>query len=245
LVVFRATDYLWANAWKKYNGIDISDDMVFTAKKLLFEVSKTEKDSLMDKDVRFDKYLPSKPKQQDHDLVIACTVLSELPNDNARSMIIRALWDNAKDYIVIVENGGPEGYRIVTNARQMLIDLAGKRDASSHIVAPCTHEGICPLLKSRSLCELPVMAQVTKEMALYSTIKANLVSLKMSFVVFRKQPREKKEVQPARVLNRTYGNQKVVMDVCAESGEIEQRIFTKKADPDFKRHKRTRIGDLV
>ena len=72
------------------------------------------------------------------DLAIASYVVGEL-GDAERSKLAALLWTRTADTLVVVEPGTPAGYaRIIALREQLIADGA-------HVVAPCPHDGACPL----------------------------------------------------------------------------------------------------
>jgi ribosomal protein RSM22 (predicted rRNA methylase) len=74
------------------------------------------------------------------DLVVASYVIGEL-GDAEREKLAPLLWAKTADTLVIVEPGTPAGYaRIIALRSKLIADGA-------HVVAPCPHDGACPLTK--------------------------------------------------------------------------------------------------
>ncbi|GGJ00311.1 rRNA methyltransferase [Alicyclobacillus cellulosilyticus] len=73
-----------------------------------------------------------------HQLVLASYVLGELA-DAAQAVLMATLWEMAEDVLVIIEPGTPAGFARVRKAREWL------RGLGAHILAPCPHDGACPL----------------------------------------------------------------------------------------------------
>jgi ribosomal protein RSM22 (predicted rRNA methylase) len=65
-------------------------------------------------------------------------VLGELV-EQARGPLVDRLWERCAGVLLIVEPGTPRGWAIVRAARERL------RAAGAAIVAPCPHQGACPL----------------------------------------------------------------------------------------------------
>ncbi|KDD74790.1 mitochondrial small ribosomal subunit Rsm22, partial [Helicosporidium sp. ATCC 50920] len=96
------------------------------------------------------------------DLVVAAYVLGELPDDAARARLVRDLWRRTQDVLVLVEPGTPAGFRAVAAARAQILGLEGAGGArrregrgsygEAHVLAPCPHDGECPLLGRKSWC---------------------------------------------------------------------------------------------
>jgi ribosomal protein RSM22 (predicted rRNA methylase) len=72
------------------------------------------------------------------DLVIAAYSLGELAAERQQAAV-RWLWNLGGGAAVIVEPGTPRGFATVRAARDLL------RDAGGTIVAPCPHQGACPM----------------------------------------------------------------------------------------------------
>jgi ribosomal protein RSM22 (predicted rRNA methylase) len=74
------------------------------------------------------------------DLVIASYVVGEF-GDAERSKLAAQLWTKTRDTLVLIEPGTPAGYaRIIALRAKLIADGA-------HVVAPCPHDGACPLAK--------------------------------------------------------------------------------------------------
>jgi ribosomal protein RSM22 (predicted rRNA methylase) len=72
------------------------------------------------------------------DLVVAAYALAELPAA-ARARVVDAAWRAATRVLVLVEPGTPDGFAHIHDARAALIA------AGAHVLAPCPHEGPCPM----------------------------------------------------------------------------------------------------
>ncbi|KAL6005635.1 hypothetical protein ACLOJK_006205 [Asimina triloba] len=119
--------------------------------------------------------------EREHDLVIASYVLGEIPSLRDRITVVRQLWDLTRDVLhaecgqVLVEPGTPHGFNIICQMRSHILwmakrkcrktdgtlseaasDTSGTADGPSRsgafVVAPCPHDGACPLEKSEKYC---------------------------------------------------------------------------------------------
>ncbi|MEU1629048.1 small ribosomal subunit Rsm22 family protein [Streptomyces sp. NPDC020096] len=73
----------------------------------------------------------------DSDLITISYVLGELTDADRESVVAAAA--RGAQAVLVIEPGTPEGYRRILHARQQLID------AGLSVVAPCPHDGNCPV----------------------------------------------------------------------------------------------------
>jgi len=98
-----------------------------------------------------------------HDLVIASYVLNELRDDVERHQVLNKLINSTKKYIVLVESGTPHGFNIIEQARSYILKVSKKYGTPFHVVAPCPHDGVCPLKGKKSWCHFSQHAKRTEE----------------------------------------------------------------------------------
>jgi ribosomal protein RSM22 (predicted rRNA methylase) len=72
------------------------------------------------------------------DLVIASYLIGEVGEVERRALAER-LWAKTRETLLVVEPGTPAGYGRIIELRAQLIA------AGAHVVAPCPHDGRCPL----------------------------------------------------------------------------------------------------
>lgn len=151
--------------------------------------------------------------EREHDLVIASYVLGEIPSLKDRITIVRQLWDLTRDVLVLVEPGTPQGYNIISQMRSHILwmenrkcrkskaanntaskDLVVARKSGAFIVAPCPHDGLCPLAKTSKYCHFVQRLERTSSQRAYKRSKGEpplrgFEDEKFSFVVFRRGQR--------------------------------------------------------
>ncbi|KAK3228124.1 hypothetical protein Dsin_007986 [Dipteronia sinensis] len=149
--------------------------------------------------------------ERDHDLVIASYVLGEIPSLKDRITIVRQLWDLTRDVLVLVEPGTPQGSNIISQMRSHILWMEKRRCRKSkdviketskdlvtrrsgvHIVAPCPHDGACPLEKSGKYCHFVQRMQRTTSQRAYKRSKGvplrGFEDEKFSYVAFRRGQR--------------------------------------------------------
>jgi ribosomal protein RSM22 (predicted rRNA methylase) len=73
------------------------------------------------------------------DLVIASYLIGEL-GEAERESLAEAMWTSTRDTLVVIEPGTPAGYARIIALRAQLIA------SGAHVLAPCPHDGKCPLV---------------------------------------------------------------------------------------------------
>lgn len=143
--IWAARDIFGYDQVQNILGVDISQDMLDIASALLETPTETVSSrDLRDCNVEFQRYLSFDTSRADRDLVISAFTLTDLmDNPSVLKSTVQNLWNQTKDTLVIVDRGTPEGFKIVAQARQWILDMEGE----SHVVAPCPHDGACPILK--------------------------------------------------------------------------------------------------
>ncbi|KAF5478027.1 hypothetical protein F2P56_004620 [Juglans regia] len=156
-----------------------------------------------------------KKSEREHDLVIASYVLGEIPSLKDRITVVRQLWDLTQDVLVLVEPGTPQGYNIISQMRSHILwmenrkcrkskaaniaskDLVVAQKSSAFIVAPCPHDGPCPLAKTSKYCHFVQRLERTSSQRAYKRSKGEpplrgFEDEKFCFVVIRRgqRPRE-------------------------------------------------------
>ncbi|VYS49993.1 unnamed protein product [Arabidopsis thaliana] len=156
----------------------------------------------------------NKKSERKHDLVIASYVLGEIPSLKDRITVVRQLWDLTDDLLVLVEPGTPHGANIISQMRSHILwmekrklrklEKKMKKDGKevldlktgAHIVAPCPHDGKCPLENTGKYCHFVQRLQRTSSQRSYKRTKGvplrGFEDEKFCFVAFRRgqRPRE-------------------------------------------------------
>ncbi|MBO4926737.1 MAG: hypothetical protein J5379_00580 [Clostridiales bacterium] len=90
---------------------------------------------------KFDLLTDSLPAKAD--LVVSSYVLNELTS-SARGAAIAKLWEATEGILLIVEPGTKEGFAVISEIREKLLA------AGASLVAPCPHDGPCPIAPGSS-----------------------------------------------------------------------------------------------
>ncbi|KAK9728061.1 37S ribosomal protein S22 [Basidiobolus ranarum] len=243
--IWAANEY-FGKSIQRYHGVDISDSMLTAAETLI------EKSSISN--VTFERYFSYNPNQAKSDLVVSAFSLSELPNDGIRQSTLEALWNKTSDVLVLIERGTPEGFRIISSARQHLLSRANKVHDSealqsadpqqsqthgAHVVAPCPHDGECPMIGSSMWCHYSQRLQRPRVLMKTKHAKTNVEDTHFSYVVLRRGSRPTSQnTSPKDITKDAYQWPRliraplkrgghVVMDLCSSSNFIERMIIPK------------------
>ncbi|XP_071730650.1 uncharacterized protein [Rutidosis leptorrhynchoides] len=207
---FWALREVWPNSIEKVNLIEPSQSMQRAGQSLIKDLKNLPHIQSYSSIQSLSRNISKSERK--HDLVIASYVLGEIPFDTDRLTIVRQLWDLTQDVLVLMEPGTPSGSNIISQVREYILwmekrksgKLANKESnkvskdltthkCGAHIVAPCPHDGVCPLDNTGKYCHFVQRLQRTTTQLAYK--QSNGVPLrgfedeKFSYVVFRRGPR--------------------------------------------------------
>ena len=168
------------------------------------------------------------------DLVVASYMIGETSEAEQRALT-ELMWAKTRDTLLIVEPGTPAGYARIIAARAQLIE------SGAHVVAPCPHDGRCPLT-APDWCHF---TQRLPRLRAHKQIKGAELPFedeKFSYVALTRAPATR---HPARVLAQpAVSKVEVSAKLCTPDGVI---IATapRRAKADYARARRWRWGDAV
>ena len=116
------------------------------------------------------------PDAASADVVLTSYVLTELPDASLRATLDR-LWDKAERLLVIVEPGTPDGFKRILACRDALIARGAQ------IVAPCSHEGGCPLADGPRWCHFSARVPRSRDHLLVKDANVPFEDEKFSYLV--------------------------------------------------------------
>jgi ribosomal protein RSM22 (predicted rRNA methylase) len=96
------------------------------------------------------------------DLAICAFTATELPHVSSTLAAAAALWEKLKPngIFIMIEPGTPDGFNSIRSVRTMLLDCCPPvgefddemdGDDQCHIIAPCTHNGKCPMHRHKPI----------------------------------------------------------------------------------------------
>ncbi|GMH28836.1 hypothetical protein Nepgr_030679 [Nepenthes gracilis] len=185
--VFWALRELYPNSLQKVNMVEPSQSMQQAGQSLIRDLKNLplihSYGSIQALNQDISKY------EREHDLVIASYVLGEIPSLKDRITVVRQLWDLTRDILVLVEPGTPQGSNIISQMRSHILWMEKRkcrkrRNASDQasqdaaafrngafVVAPCPHDGPCPLEKTGKYCHFVQRLERTGSQRAYKRLK--------------------------------------------------------------------------
>ncbi|KAK8521018.1 hypothetical protein V6N12_004937 [Hibiscus sabdariffa] len=208
---FWALREVWPKSVEKLNIVEPSQSMQRAGRSLIQDLKNLPLIHSYTSLLAFTKEVRKSERQ--HDLVIASYVLGEIPSLKDRITLLRQLWNLTQDVLVLVEPGTPHGSNIISQMRSHILWMERRKchkakvkkedskdiidiRSGAFIVAPCPHDGRCPLEKSGKYCHFVQRLQRTTSQRAYKRSKGNPLrgfeDEKFSFVAFRRgqRPRE-------------------------------------------------------
>ncbi|OCF32611.1 3-methyl-2-oxobutanoate hydroxymethyltransferase [Kwoniella heveanensis BCC8398] len=100
-------------------------------------------------------------------LTLSTFLLSTLPTQPSQQTHLDQLLSLNSPYTILIDRSTPAGWDAISRARQYILDQSTS-ESPLHVVAPCPHDGACPLVGTRSTCgysqriQRPVFTRRTK-----------------------------------------------------------------------------------
>ncbi|KAL6579262.1 hypothetical protein OROMI_009478 [Orobanche minor] len=159
---------VWPGSMERINLVEPSQSMQRAGQSLVKDLGEVPLIQSYDSIQSLTKHMNKSGRQ--HDLVIASYVLGEIPSLKDRITLVRQLWDLTEDILVLVEPGTPQGSNIISQMRSHILWMEQRRSrklqsaankaskdlmtlkTGSFIVAPCPHDGPCPLQNTDKYC---------------------------------------------------------------------------------------------
>lgn len=263
-----ATNQTWPNRVEEFMNIEISKEQQYLCEYLL-RGGKERGDSLSN--VFHRQYLPSSTRTK-YDLVVSAFSLLELPNMDLRVQTIENLWNKTNDMLVIVERGNKGGFDVINEARNLILDCGGHQTTrritispetmlknkftppSAHVLAPCSHELVCPRLKMPSKRNIDVCRFKTAfEPLELGEKKPGIVKENFSYVVLRKGQYRNYYFEgstsrwPRAVEGKHTAGGQIIHRLCCPDGNLAEVTFTraKYGKPAYQIAKTCNWGDVL
>ncbi|KXN88915.1 Rsm22-cox11 tandem protein 2, mitochondrial [Leucoagaricus sp. SymC.cos] len=139
------------SALKSYTGIEKRNGLTGIGRRLMQDIRPEHLSVSWQKGWRpEDNILPS---FGDEVVALSAFLLSTLPDALARKTLVQEIWDSGASTMILIDHSSKAGFEAVAAAREYLLNLGRKELTSgevtsasgSHVLAPCPHDGACPL----------------------------------------------------------------------------------------------------
>jgi len=168
------------------------------------------------------------------DLVIASYVINEI-GDAERDALTDVMWAQTKDTLLVVEPGTPAGYARIISLRARLIA------AGAHVVAPCPHDGPCPLVAPDG-CHFSQRLQRSRAHKQVKGAELPFEDERFAYVALSRAPAATRR---ARVLAQPdLGKVEIAAKLCTAEGVVTAKV-PRRAKADYAKARRWRWGDAV
>lgn len=169
------------------------------------------------------------------DLVIAAYVINEIAV-NERQQVLEKLWQSTNKVLLIVEPGTPEGYEEIIKIREYFIEKG------ENIVAPCQHNKRCKI-EEKDWCSFSCRVSRSKVHKILKDGDSPYEDEKFFYIAISKFKTRKASNIILRHPKIESG--KITLKLCNSSGNIEEKIITKKEKEIFKKVKKLNCGDIL
>jgi ribosomal protein RSM22 (predicted rRNA methylase) len=168
------------------------------------------------------------------DLVVASYVIAEI-GDAEQAALAELMWAKTSDTLLVIEPGTPAGYARIIALRTRLIA------AGAHVVAPCPHDGACPL-QAPDWCHFTQRLPRSRAHMQVKGVELPFEDEKFSYVALTRTAVGR---HPARVLAQPVVSKiEVTAKLCTPDGLVLAKV-PHRAKADYTRARRWRWGDAV
>jgi ribosomal protein RSM22 (predicted rRNA methylase) len=170
------------------------------------------------------------------DMVMASYVLAELAG-GVRAGVLDRLWTLSGRLLVVVEPGTPDGFRRILECRDFLLGRGAQ------IVAPCSHEGRCPLATGERWCHFGARLPRSRDHLLTKDASVPFEDEKFCYLVagkgFAGLARGRRILATPKV-----GKTGVALTLCTPD-VAEERVVARRLKDDYRAAKRLGWGDAI
>ncbi len=167
------------------------------------------------------------------DLVAVSYMLAEIPLEHMAQIATR-LWARARQVLVVIEPGTPEGFSRLRTVREALLKQG------AFVVAPCTHQNTCPMI-AKDWCHFKTRVQRSREHMHAKQATVPFEDEAFSYLVLSRNPiiqTGARVVAPAVVLKPG-----VSLRLCDGSG-LRDVTVASRDKPTYKRARKTAWGHV-
>ncbi|KAI4528744.1 Rsm22-domain-containing protein [Schizophyllum commune Loenen D] len=207
-----------------YTSIEKREGLRMIGKHLLKNMGLSENHVNWQKAYHEEDILPR--NERNNAMAMSAFALAAQPNPLARRRVVKQMWESGAELMVLIDHNTKDGFEAIAEARDWLLRQGSKELEESesaeyalrgaHVIAPCPHDGACPLYNpgaTKLVCGFsqrlhrPSFTRRTKH------TKFGHENIGYSYVVIRRGPR------PARATTSV-----------GRIGEVGRRELEKKAE---------------
>jgi ribosomal protein RSM22 (predicted rRNA methylase) len=171
---------------------------------------------------------------QGADLVVASYLIGEM-SAGERNELAGLLWAKTQDTLLVVEPGTPAGYARIIALRAQLIAAGG------HVVAPCPHDGKCPLA-APDWCHFTQRLPRSRAHKEIKGAELPFEDEKFAYLALTRTPPARRS---ARILAQPVATKiEVTAKLCTPGGLVIAKV-SHRAKAEYARAKRWRWGEAV
>jgi ribosomal protein RSM22 (predicted rRNA methylase) len=168
------------------------------------------------------------------DLVVASYMIGEI-TEAERKALADLMWAKTRDTLLVVEPGTPAGYARIIALRAQLIA------SGAHVVAPCPHDGQCPLA-APDWCHFTQRLPRSRAHKQLKSAELPFEDEKFAYVALTREPAA---AHPDRVLAQpVVGKVEVTAKLCTADGLAITKV-PRRDKTGYARARRWRWGDAV
>jgi ribosomal protein RSM22 (predicted rRNA methylase) len=167
------------------------------------------------------------------ELVIASYMLAELPLDTMPP-VAKRLWDRTEDVLLLIEPGTPQGFARLRIVRETLLGQG------AFVIAPCTHQNICPMAGS-NWCHFKTRVQRSREHMHAKQATVPFEDESFSYLILSRNVLQQtggRIIAPVSI-NKVAAS----LPLCSSSG-LHDEMIASRDKPAYKRAKKVRWGDV-
>ncbi|HTT47035.1 MAG TPA: small ribosomal subunit Rsm22 family protein [Pseudolabrys sp.] len=169
-------------------------------------------------------------------LVLASYVLGELAATSL-DHVVGNLWKLTDALLVIVEPGTPAGFKRVLQCRDALLA------SGAHIIAPCSHDGLCPLSASDRWCHFSARLPRSRDHQITKGARVPYEDEKFSYLIAGKASADVKRGR--RILATPKVTKAAVMLTLCAPGTPAECVIARQRKDAYKAAKRYDWGDAI
>jgi ribosomal protein RSM22 (predicted rRNA methylase) len=263
--IFAANES-WPHSISEHFNVDISKDMNNLSQFILR--GGDDNMPMLYNGVYHREYLPLSSHIK-YDLVVSAHSLMELPSRAARVQVIESLWNKTADLLVIAETGSRQGFHVVLEARNLILEMSGYDVTKSyynrpvgetavenydinnapkcHILAPCSHHYSCPRMDTGGpiLCNYHASHRILD----IGQKPLGFEKERYSYIVIRKGPRRQYDQPPWPRINQEVLKRggHIICRACCPDGGQKSVTFTRAKHKGHRFHcaRYSKWGDLL